>query len=64
MADLVGSGYGPPGLVTDDTQHVQIVDAYLRLSGAFDPASAQLRTPPGPGDPLYAVWAATPAPAR
>ena len=51
-------------LVTDDAQHVQIVDAYFRLSGAFGPASAQLRTPPGPGDPLYGVWAATPSSAQ
>ena len=47
-------------LATDDRQHVQIVDAYFRLSGAFAPAAAERRTPPGRGDPLYAVWAATP----
>jgi SAM-dependent methyltransferase len=47
-------------LLTDDEQHVQIVEAYFRLSGGFGPARAALRTPPGPGDPLHAVWAATP----
>ena len=46
-------------LATDDRGHVQIVDAYFRLAGGFGPAQAQLRTPPGQGDPLYAVWAAT-----
>ena len=47
-------------LATDDAQHVQIVEAYLRLSDGFGPTHAELRTPPGSGDPLYAVWAATP----
>ena len=46
-------------LATDDAQHVQIVDAYFRLAGGFGPAQAALRTPRAPGDPLYAVWAAT-----
>jgi hypothetical protein len=36
---------------------VQIVAAYFAGSAAFGPVRAQLRTPPGPGDPLYAVWA-------
>jgi SAM-dependent methyltransferase len=45
-------------LVTDDAQHVQIVDAYFRLAGRFEPARAERRTPPRGGDPLYAVWAA------
>ena len=44
-------------LDTDDEQHVQIVAAYFAGSAAFGPVRAQLRTPPGPGDPLYAVWA-------
>ena len=48
-------------LDTDDEQHVQVVDAYFALSGAFGPTNRQLRTPPGPGDPLYAVWASTAA---
>jgi SAM-dependent methyltransferase len=45
-------------LGTDDEQHVQIVNAYFALAGGFDTAVGQRRTPPGPGDPLYAVWAA------
>ena len=49
-------------LGTDDETHVRIVVAYFELSGAFGPITAQLRTPPGPGDPLYAVWAATAVP--
>lgn len=48
-------------LGTDDEQHLQVVNAYFALSGAFGQVRWQLRTPPGPGDPLYAVWAATPA---
>jgi SAM-dependent methyltransferase len=45
-------------LGTDDEEHLQIVNAYFVLSGGFGEVSGQLRTPPGPGDPLYAVWAA------
>jgi SAM-dependent methyltransferase len=41
----------------DDETHVQIVHAYFAMSGGFGPVQAQLRTPPGTGDPLYAVWA-------
>jgi SAM-dependent methyltransferase len=44
-------------LLTDDAQHLQIVDAYFRLSGGFGPARVERRTPSAPGDPLYAVWA-------
>jgi SAM-dependent methyltransferase len=44
-------------LGTDDEQHVQIVAEYFSGSGAFGPVRAELRTPPGTGDPLYAVWA-------
>jgi len=44
-------------LGTDDATHARIVAAYFELSGAFGPVAAELRTPPGPGDPLYAVWA-------
>jgi SAM-dependent methyltransferase len=47
-------------LATTDDQHVQIVSRYFELSGAFEPARAELRTPDGHGDPLYAVWARTP----
>jgi len=46
-------------LATDDAGRVDIVRAYFAASGAFGPAQAELRTPPGsPGDPLYGVWAA------
>jgi SAM-dependent methyltransferase len=45
-------------LDTDDEQHVQIVATYFSASSAFGPVRAELRTPPGLGDPLYAVWAA------
>ena len=44
-------------LATSDAQHVDIVSTYFRLAGGWDEPVAQLRTPPGPGDPLYAVWA-------
>jgi SAM-dependent methyltransferase len=44
-------------LATDDTQHVQIVEAYFALSGGFGSASSERRTDPGRGDPLYGVWA-------
>lgn len=44
-------------LATDDEGHLQIVNAYFALSGAFGEVRGQRRTPPGPGDPLYAVWA-------
>jgi SAM-dependent methyltransferase len=46
-------------LGTNDRTHLQIVNAYFALSGGFGPVQGRLRTPPGPGDPLYAVWAAT-----
>jgi SAM-dependent methyltransferase len=45
-------------LGTDDEGHLQIVNAYFVLSGGFGEVSGGLRTPPGAGDPLYAVWAA------
>jgi SAM-dependent methyltransferase len=44
-------------LGTDDETHLQIINAYFALSGGFGPVRGQLRTPRGPGDPLYAVWA-------
>ena len=50
-------------LGTDDETHVRIVAAYFELSGVFGPVTAQLRTPPGPGDPVYAVWASAVRPA-
>jgi SAM-dependent methyltransferase len=45
-------------LRTDDEQHLQVVNAYFALAGGFGPVRGQLRTLPGRGDPLYAVWAA------
>ena len=45
-------------LATDDDQHCALVSEYFRRAGAWTPAVAQLRTPPGHGgDPLYGVWA-------
>ena len=48
-------------LGTDDEGHLQIVNAYFVMSEGFGEVRGQLRTPPGPGDPLYAVWAAVPS---
>ena len=45
-------------LGTDDEGHLRIVHAYFVLSGVFGEVRGGRRTPPGPGDPLYAVWAA------
>jgi SAM-dependent methyltransferase len=45
-------------LTSGDDEHVEIVRRYFALSGAFEPATAELRTPTGRGDPLWAVWAA------
>jgi SAM-dependent methyltransferase len=46
-------------LATDDAGHVAIVRRYFELTPAFGPATTELRTPAGgPGDPLWAVWAA------
>lgn len=44
-------------LETDDAGRVGIVVAYVRAAGGFGEPSASLRTPPGVGDPLYAVVA-------
>jgi len=45
-------------LMSDSDTHCDIVRAYFESSGAFEPATAQLRTPlDQPGDPLYAVYA-------
>lgn len=44
-------------LAADDAGRVEIVRRYLSSSGAFGRASAELRTAPGRGDPLYAIWA-------
>ena len=44
-------------LHSDDEGHLQIVNAFFVLSGAFGEVRGGSRTPPGRGDPLYAVWA-------
>lgn len=44
-------------LATDDAGHVAIVERYFARSDRYAPAIARLCTPPGPGDPLYGVWA-------
>lgn len=44
-------------LTTDDGGHCAIVERYFELSGAFAVPITRRCTPPGPGDPLYAVWA-------
>lgn len=46
-------------LGTDDEGHLQIVNAFFVLSEGFGEVRGGLRTPPGRGDPLYAVWAAS-----
>jgi len=44
-------------LATDDAGHCAIVERYFKRCGRFAPATSRLCTPPGPGDPLYGVWA-------
>ena len=44
-------------LLTDDEQHGTVVSELVRRTGLFDQPRVQLRTPPGIGDPLYAVTA-------
>ena len=44
-------------LATDDAGHCGIVERYFERSGGFDPAVTRRCTPPGRGDPLFAVWA-------
>lgn len=46
-------------LETDDAGHCAIVERYFALAGSFAPATTRRCTPPGPGDPLFAVWATT-----
>jgi ubiquinone/menaquinone biosynthesis C-methylase UbiE len=46
-------------LVTDDATHCDIVAVYFQRSGGFGDVYQQLRTSPGTGDPLYAVWSFT-----
>jgi hypothetical protein len=44
-------------LATDDEQHGLVVSELVRRTGAFTEPRVELRTPPGVGDPLYAVTA-------
>ncbi len=44
-------------LGSDDRGHCTIVSVYFDSIADFDEPTIQLRTPPGEGDPLYAVWA-------
>jgi SAM-dependent methyltransferase len=44
-------------LATDDEQRGRIVTELVRRAGAFDEPRVELRTPPGTGDPLFAVTA-------
>ena len=44
-------------LATDDEQHGLVVAELVRRTGLFDEPRVALRTPPGRGDPLYAVTA-------
>jgi len=44
-------------LATSDEQHGPLVAELLRRAGGFDEPRVELRTPPGPGDPLWAVTA-------
>ena len=46
--------------MTDDAGHVAVVQAYFSLTGPWTDITAHQRTPPGFGDPLFAVWAAKP----
>ena len=47
-------------LANDDRTHVRIVATYFELADAFGEVQAALRTSPGSGDPLFAVWASVP----
>jgi SAM-dependent methyltransferase len=47
-------------LALDEEGRVDLVARYLRDTGRFDEPNAALCTPPGRGDPLWAVWASTP----
>ncbi len=44
-------------LLTDDEQHGVLVAELVRRAGRFTEPQVSLRTPPGRGDPLYAVVA-------
>jgi hypothetical protein len=47
----------PGRLATDDDQHGRVVAELVRRTGRFDEPRVGLRTPPGVGDPPYAVTA-------
>jgi SAM-dependent methyltransferase len=48
-------------LYADEAGRVEIVRSYFERAGAFEPPTTQLRAPLDQrGDPLWAVWAATP----
>jgi SAM-dependent methyltransferase len=44
-------------LATDDAGRCAVVASYLRAAGGFTEPEVSLRTPPGRGDPLFAVVA-------
>ena len=44
-------------LASGDTEHVEIVSEYFRRARGFGAPGTRRCTPPGPGDPLFAVWA-------
>ena len=44
-------------IATHDAGHVQIVTSYFDRAGGYRPPESRRCTPPGRGDPLYAVWA-------
>jgi SAM-dependent methyltransferase len=44
-------------LATDDAGRCRIVANYFRIADGFELPKVALCTPPGVGDPLYAVWA-------
>lgn len=44
-------------LSTSDEQHCGLVVEYFRRSGGWGEPAVERRTPPGRGDPLFAVWA-------
>jgi SAM-dependent methyltransferase len=48
-------------LASDDAGRCHIVASYFRIADGFDLPKVALCTPPGVGDPLYAVWATTAA---
>jgi len=47
-------------LANDDQTHCRIVAMYFTRAGGFGEVQVARRTPAGPSDPLYAVWASVP----